>query len=31
VDFIRFDSSRVGYHLVLGVRLSARCRLVVVW
>jgi hypothetical protein len=30
-DFVRFDSSRAGYHLVLGFRLSVRCRLVAVW
>ena len=24
VDFIQFDSSRAGYHLVLGFRLSVR-------
>ena len=30
-EFIRFDSSRVGYHLGLGFRLSVRCRLVAVW
>ena len=30
-DFIRFDSSRAGYHLVLGFRLSVRCKLVAVW
>jgi hypothetical protein len=29
-DFIRFDSSRVGYHLVLGFSLYIRCRLVAV-
>jgi hypothetical protein len=28
-DFIRFDSSRAEYHLVLGFRLHVRCRLVV--
>jgi hypothetical protein len=31
VDFIQFDSSRVGYHLVLGFRLFVHCRLVAVW
>ena len=31
VDFIRFDSSKAGYHLVLGFRLSARYGLVAVW
>ena len=30
-DFIRCDSSKAGYHLVLGFRLSIRCRLVAVW
>jgi hypothetical protein len=30
-DFIRFDSSRAGYHLVPGFKLSVRCRLVAVW
>ena len=30
-DLIRFDLSRTGYHLVLGFRLSIRCRLVAVW
>jgi hypothetical protein len=30
-DFIRFDSSRAGYHLVLGFRLSVPCKLVAVW
>jgi hypothetical protein len=27
----RFDSSRARYHLVLGFRLSIRCRLVAAW
>jgi hypothetical protein len=30
-DFIRFDSSRVGYHLVLGYTLFVHCKLVEVW
>jgi hypothetical protein len=30
-DFIRFDSTRVRYHLVLEFRLSVRCKLVEVW
>ena len=30
-DFIKFDSSRVGYHLILGFRLFVRCKLVAVW
>jgi hypothetical protein len=29
--FIRFDSSRAGYHLVLGFKLYVRCRLVADW
>jgi hypothetical protein len=29
--FIPLDSSRTGYHRVLGFRLSVRCRLVTVW
>jgi hypothetical protein len=29
--FIRFDSSRAGYDLVLGFRLYVCCRLVAVW
>jgi hypothetical protein len=29
--FIRFDSSRAEYHLVLGFRLFVHCRLVAVW
>ena len=28
---IRFDSSRVGYHMVIGFRSYVRCRLVAVW
>ena len=28
--FIQFDSPRVGYHMVLGFRLSVRCRPVAV-
>ena len=31
MDFIRFNSSSAIYHLVLGFRLSVRCRLVMVW
>ena len=30
-DFIRFDSSRVRYHLILGFRLSVHCKLIAVW
>ena len=30
-DFIRFDSSRAGYHMVLRFRLYVCCRLVAVW
>ena len=30
-NFIRFDSSRAIYHLVLGFTLSVHCRLVPVW
>jgi hypothetical protein len=30
-DFVQFDSSRAGYHLVLGFRFSVRCKLVAVW
>ena len=29
--YVRFDSSRAGYHLVLGFMLSVRYRLVAVW
>jgi hypothetical protein len=30
-DVVWFDSSRAGYHLVLGFRFYVRCRLIVVW
>jgi len=31
VDFIQFDSSRAGYHMVLGFRLCVCCKVVAVW